>query len=168
MRRQLIIIGLFAALSAGGVGGVLATALCADAGPPAVAEHACCRKETSDDTSSAESCPMSVRGKTDARASDAKTHAARRASVAASQVGAARLLPPRACAHCVGDTGTPPAAFKLRVADASRRGADAEAPRATLPARPVYDSFVPHVTPTQGAPPGDHARRHVLHSVFLI
>jgi hypothetical protein len=182
MRRRLIIIGLIAALSAGGAGGALASALCARDGADA-SEHACCREDAGGDSAN-ESCPMSARKKSDSHTAHAaraesrahaesraraakETRAARRATVAATR-GGARLVPPPSCAHCVGDTGAPPAAFKLRGADSSRRVADETARRSTPHVRHAYDSFIPHVTPTQGAPPGDAARRHVLHGVFLI
>lgn len=173
MRRQLIILGIIAALSAGGLGGVLAKALCAQANGVAE-EHSCCPEDGADEGAS---CPMSVGRKSVSRAhasAGARTnHAAEQEAHdevrAAVKDERARILPPESCAHCVGRPATPPATFKLRGSDSSsKRGDEDRAPRATLPLTHALNSFVPHVTPTQGSPPAPAARRHVLHSVFLI
>lgn len=170
MRRKLILIGVIAALSAGGLGGVLATALCAHAGAAAAArEHSCCPEEGGDEGAS---CPMSAGRKSAARAHGSAGAGTRRVAVrearAAAEEGRARIFRPVPCAHCVGTPSTPPAAFKLGGADAQKRGDEDRAPRATLQRPDALNSFAPSVTPTQGAPPTPATRRHVLNSVFLI
>lgn len=178
MCRRFIILGVIVALSAGGWGGVLASALCARASVAASssAEHDCCRKEQ--DETTATSCPMSVRAKNAEHAPGARTHAAHEATEregdarprAAVSSGDARVFPPKSCAHCVGRAPQPPAAFKVRASESAKRGDEGyyPAPRAERSNISPKTSFFPHVTPTQGAPPGPTARRHVLVSVFLI
>ncbi|HEX8475225.1 MAG TPA: hypothetical protein VF666_14440 [Pyrinomonadaceae bacterium] len=81
----------------------------------------------------------------------------------------ARVSTSSSCAHCVGRSGQTRVAVRLHEPNPTRRDAATDvAPRADkiLNAPPLV--FISTIARQRGAPPGDHARRHLLNSIFLI
>jgi hypothetical protein len=165
-RRFFTICLLLCALMLGGWGSVLAAALCPHAArAEAVAsvpesmkmddDHACCRMKMED---AGEHC-------------SGQSHEAMPATEAEShKVDAQALALPvePSCSHCISHNSLPTAPVKACERAQKRPDATRLAPRAVTQITPPAVSFVSSVSPTQGAPPGPLARKHLLLSVFLI
>lgn len=170
MRRQLLLIYpvLLCALSLSGWGGVLAAALCPHAAASARAaasveagmsmddDHACCHADAKDVQE--EHCSSSSH---EAMGETKATPATKRHSqaLAASE---------DSCSHCIGRSTLP--AWPARASEPSQHRPDAHRPAQdeAKPVAPPVVRFVSSIAPTQGAPPGAAARKHLLLSIFLI
>ncbi|HEV2914185.1 MAG TPA: hypothetical protein VGX92_12965 [Pyrinomonadaceae bacterium] len=169
MRRQFsLIVILLWALNVSGWGGVLAAALCPHAAQMAAAkgpaasplktkEHASCHAKA--DQSASQS----------SMASSHEANADGKAPSSTREAGPLALTEPaRSCQHCVSHRGLPTEPVKTRDSQPGRTDAgNLYSPDAKTIAPPVFE-FAQAVVPTQGAPPGRQARRHLLLSVFLI
>lgn len=167
-------LGLLCALLLQTWGGALAAVVCPHAGRDAApttkaGEHSCCAARPSDESRAADAgsddaaghCPMS---RTRAASDEGLTHDAAD-STATGDPAALLTSPP--CTHCVGRPDRPPTPSRTREPQEARRDAPAPATRAHT-TRPAPVLFASAVEPSQHAPPGLGARRHVLLSVFLI
>lgn len=172
MRRQLLFICLLlCALMLSGWGAVLAAALCphaATAGRAASVvesmsmedDHACCPARDEGAAGASEHC---------SQASQEATHEMEAMASTARPTPQAVAWPAASCAHCIGRNGLPAAPAKA-ASDAAQKRQDAHRLTAqeTKLVAPHALSFVSTISPTQGAPPGPAARKHLLLSVFLI
>jgi hypothetical protein len=83
--------------------------------------------------------------------------------------GSQALAPPtESCSHCITHNSLPTAPVNSR--EAAQNSSDAghlALQEVKRPAPPAV-RFVSAIAPTQGAPPGPPARKHLLLSVFLI
>jgi hypothetical protein len=83
--------------------------------------------------------------------------------------GSQSLAPPaETCSHCIIHKGLPTAPVNPRESAQNRPDANRLALQEAKRPEPLAVRFVSAIAPTQGAPPGPPARKHLLLSVFLI
>jgi hypothetical protein len=168
MRRQFFIIRLLlCALMLSGWGGLLGAAFCPHAAARAGAvasvaesmsmadDHACCH---ADAKGSDKHCSNSSHGAMDGMEATPATEPSPQA-----------LAPPAAsCSHCIGHSSLPAAPTKAGEATQHRPDAHRLALKEVKHIAPPVVRFVSTIAPTQGAPPGPAARKHLLLSIFVI
>jgi hypothetical protein len=166
MRRQLsFVVLLLCALLLSGWGGVLTSALCPHAARAAVAplaesmgmadDHACCHAQKAEKD---EHCPTSSR--------EAMSDMDMKAPAAAEPQSLA--APAGSCSHCIIHKGLPTAPVNPRDARQNNSDANQRASQNAKTVAPPAARLVSTIVPTQGAPPGATARKHLLLSIFLI
>jgi hypothetical protein len=171
MRRQLLLFYpvLLCALVLSGWGGVLTAALCPHAAASARAatraaqgmemddDHACCHREAKG--AQKEHCSGS---------SHEAVGEAKRTTPAAERHPKTLAPSEASCSHCIGHSSLPVAPVKA--GEPSQQGSDAHrlAQDESKPFAPPVAQVVSAIAPTQGAPPGPAARKHLLLSIFLI
>lgn len=175
MRHQRLLVYpvLLCALVLSGWGSVLAAALCPHAASRAAAasveagvgvddDHACCH---ADAEGAGEHCSGS---KHEATGESKATHAHGQRAQATKPLRQALAPSESSCSHCVGHSSLPVA--PARFGEPSRPKHDAHRPAQdeAKPVAPPVIRFVSSIAPTQGAPPGPAARKHLLLSIFLI
>ncbi|HEX8138654.1 MAG TPA: hypothetical protein VF544_13895 [Pyrinomonadaceae bacterium] len=170
MRRRLLLIypALLCALCLSGWGGVLAAAFCPHASASARAaasveagqemddDHACCHADARD--AQEEHCSNSSH---EAMVETKARPATERHSQA--------LAPSEdSCSHCIGRSSLPVRPAKASEPSQHRHDARGPAKDEAKPVAPPIFRIVSSIAPTQGAPPGPTARKHLLLSIFLI
>lgn len=91
------------------------------------------------------------------------------AATGATRAGSFDAPASSSCTHCLSRPGQTPVYTHARQQHNPRRDSTAPAPRLAVTHAPPAAQFIPaHLPRTRGAPPGQRARRHVLHSIFLI
>jgi hypothetical protein len=170
MRRRFFIAINLCALALGGWGGVLAAALCPHGAgmvtanlsarvPAKTHAHASCHDEgTATDAASNASSHEALESVEAIPSPDEESHALAR--------------PAQSCSHCISHRSLPTSPVNAREAQAAREDAGSRAAAAPPPPvngyAPPAAGFISAIVPTQGAPPGPLARRHLLLSIFII
>jgi hypothetical protein len=165
-RNFLISILLLSALALSGWGVVLAATLC-----PHAARAAAMMAATSSKTDGHSSCH--AKSGTDAAHKSSPTHEAmgdmEEMSPTRGESPALSAQLAEGCRPCcVSHSNLPTAPVNPREAQPGGREKQHAASQDVKTIAPAVAAFVPTVVPTQGSPPGQLVRRHLLLSVFII
>lgn len=169
LRNFFISVLLLCALALSGWGVVLAATLCPHAARAAAAAvivtttasktdgHASCHAESGAPAAHQSSSTHEAMGDAEAMSpSKAESPA-----LTAQHVGGCRPC-------CVSQSNLPTAPVSPRESQQGGRGKSHAASQDVKTIAPMVTAFVPAVVPTQGSPPGQLIRRHILLSVFII